>query len=369
MSKPLNVEKILQEDRETLAKALMTGTENTHKGLNIHNDQTSQNLNSILDNDSSTIKLNVDPEMQKRLRAMKYINSDLQNSNKQPFVFAQEKLQELKVKQEKDNKFFKTLNYAQRIKEVKKKELLSKVIQDNHKNCLNISLIMGQPFYFNFVVYNNSENDELLHIIVTKSKEENNRDDDKNEIGNNFEPVSIVNSPEEWRYITEKNEMVKPNDYECISAQNYLIVKPNESIPILVRTLSFDESISNSNYCVYLYKKTGEPLSFLSITIVKVFPIIDHIFSYFMPENRLSTIKFPNSFKYDKMKTQQIIERSVCSDVTTNLQLDTITNEFYFKFKTQSEGFKHNFYIFIYFEPFRNDLFATWKFDINSMAV
>jgi hypothetical protein len=361
MSKPLNVDKMIKQEQEVIAKNLMN-SDMKDKKLGV-------DMNSLELSNNKTLKLNVDSEMQKRLRAMKYASGG--SSNLSQMMFSDNKLSEMKVKQEMENQFYKTLNYANRLKEMKKKDILTKTIQDNNKNNLSVSLILGQPFFTNFVIHNNTEQDELLQLIVTRTSEENQEMKHKQQndkIKESNDSVSIINSPEEWKYLTENYGLIRPNDYQSISPQNYLVIKPNESIPVLVKLLSYDEKVSNASYNIWVYKKSGQPLYFLNVTIIKVFPIIDHLFRYFMPENRYGTVKIPNPFKYDKSKTQKVLDNYISTDTMINLQLDPATNDFYFKGKMQSEGYKNEFFVFLYLDNHRGSLYSTWKFEINSLA-
>lgn len=361
MSKPLNVDKMIKQEQEVIAKNLMN-SDLKDKKLGV-------DMNSLELSNNKTLKLNVDSEMQKRLRAMKYASGG--SSNLSQMMFSDNKLSEMKVKQEMENQFYKTLNYANRLKEMKKKDILTKTIQDNNKNSLSVSLILGQPFFTNFVIHNNTEQDELLQLIVTRTGEENEEMKSKlqnDKIKQSNDSISIINSPQEWKYLTENYGLIRPNDYQSISPQNYLVVKPNESIPVLVKLLSYDEKTSNANYNIWVYKKSGQPLYFLNVTIIKVFPIIDHLFRYFMPENRYGTVKIPNPFKYDKPKTQKVLDNYISTDTMINLQLDPATNDFYFKGKMQSEGYKNEFYLFLYLDNHKSSLYSTWKFEIDSLS-
>lgn len=274
----------------------------------------------------------------------------------------EDKLHELKTKQDKENDFFKKLNYANRLKEVKKPELINKTIQDSNKNALNISLVCGQTQFVNFIVHNNSENEELYRLIISKPGDENKKDHTQDDT------VQIINSPDDWKYYTESQKLIKPNDYSVVSSQNYVIIKPNESIPILLKLLSYDISMANSNYTLWVYQKNGQPLYYLNIILVKVFSVTDHVFRYYLPENRYTTIKITNPFKYDKTKTQKVLDNYYSTDVTVNIQLDPTSNDFYFKSKIQNEGSRIEFVLFLYLDPRKIDLYATWKFELISMT-
>jgi hypothetical protein len=354
ISRPLDLDAIIRHEKESLAKTMMSKEGDQKKISDTNNTQDLKSLNQT----KVSMKLDVDQDMQKRLRAMKYAGkpSDINHG-----AFTQN-LQELKNKQDKENEFFKTLNYAHRLKEIKKKEIISKTIQDSNKISLNLSLIMGQPFLTNFVIHNNYEHDELLHLVVTKNEKEA----EKGKLQKQDSTITIVNSPEEWKSLTEKNFLVRPNDYSCISPQNYLVIRPNESIPLLLKILSYDENISNGEFTLWVYKKSGEPLYFLSVTIVKVFSLIDHSFRYFMPEGRHITLKVPNPFKQDSSRTSKLLENYYCTDSNLNLQLDPTTNDFFYKLKINAEGFRHEFIIFFYLNSSKVNLFSTWRFEIHS---
>lgn len=330
---PMDLDRLTEQEKEILAKEIV-----------------SNNDVKNIDTKERVLKLNVNPEIQKRLRVMKYVKGN-NNVN-----VDEQKLTEIKKKIEKDSHFYHSLNQANKLKELKKTELISKVISDSNKSSLNVSLVSGQPHFINFVVFNDSTETELYQLSTSKGTD------------NNDDTIKIINNPDEWRMYTEKFKMVKPQDYKSISHQNHLIVKPNEAIPILIKVQSYNTNLANSSQTVWVYKKSGQPLCFLNITIVKVFPIIDHVFRYYLPENRYSTVKVPNPFKNDKEKTQRVLECYYSSDPSINLQLDYTTNDFYFKVKTQNDGFMNEFSLFIYSDILRTDLYASWKFVLISMA-
>jgi len=345
-SNAIDIQKISQEEKEYIAKTI----------LSKQNEKNSSNEEVKAVN---SFALKIDKDTEKKIRVMKYANQSIGKN----LSFPEEKLQQYQLKQEKEMEFYKTLNYVNRIKEFKRNEVLTKTIQEYNKNSLNISLILGQPFYNNFVIHNPTEEDELLHLVITKAGDEKNPGDNST----SDHSVRIVSRPEEWRYVTEKYKLIRPNDYQSIS-QNYLIVKSNESIPILIKILSFDEKTANSNYIVWVYKKNGQPLYFLSITIVKVFPVIDHAFRYHLPQNRYVNVKFPNPFKFEKSKTQKVMDNYICTDVTTIIALDPESNDFCFKAKIMDEGLKNYFYLLLYLDSYQSNLIATWKFELNSIA-
>ena len=152
-----------------------------------------------------------------------------------------------------------------------------------------------------------------------------------------------------------------------ISPQNFLIMRPRESIPLLLKIKSFDLNLKDSTYVVWVYKKEGQPLYNLYLNIRRVFPILDHSYISYLPENRFSNVKFPNPFRYDKIKIQKFLDYYYCSDTNISLQLDSVTNELFFKYKTNAEYSQTNFYLFIYMDEKKSQLYGTWKFDIYSV--
>ena len=128
------------------------------------NNQINQNYQDI---NEKVLKLNIDPETQKKLRVMKYVH------NQKNINLDEKKMEELHKKIEKDNRFYQTLNQACKIKELKKVEMISKAVSESQKSSLNISLVSGQPHFLNFIISNDAPDIELLQISVSKSNESN----------------------------------------------------------------------------------------------------------------------------------------------------------------------------------------------------
>ena len=61
--------------------------------------------------------------------------------------------------------FYDTLNYTNYIKNINKESLIAKTISENNKNIITIALIQGEPHYFNFILTNETNHQELYHII------------------------------------------------------------------------------------------------------------------------------------------------------------------------------------------------------------
>jgi hypothetical protein len=335
----MDLDSLTNQEKEILAQQILTHHEN-HQIENL---------------DDKRLKLNVDPDTQKKLRVMKYIHGDGKKIN-----IDDNKLKEISKKQERDSQFLYKLNQANKIKELKRNEIIQKSINETNKNQFNISLVCGQTTFLNMIVHNDSLDQDLLQVVISKPGEK------KDDLQDNT--LQLVTSPDEWIYYTEKYKLIKPNDFKSVSSQNHLIIRPNESIPLLLKLLSFDTKVANSNYVIWIYKQNGQPLYYFNITIVKVFPIIDHVFRFYLPENRYSTVKIPNPFKQDRVKTQKVLDYYLCSDPNIGLQLDHTTNDFYFKAKIQSEGFLSEFNLFLYLDELKTELYATWSLVLVSMV-
>ena len=125
--------------------------------------------------------MRIAPELEKKLRVMRYFNSKNDpNSNSKmantnyplnsKIQLEEQRLNELKQKQTNDDQFMNTLRNCEKFRDYNRDEVLSKVSQENHKNVYNISLIMGQPIFFNYSVFNDSSLDLLCHITIERIK-------------------------------------------------------------------------------------------------------------------------------------------------------------------------------------------------------
>ena len=336
----------------------------------LKNQNNNQDNNSIKDTNQNRLrKLRIEPEIEKKIRVMRYfnmknnnmINNKMSNTNYSlgnKIQQEEKKLNDLKQKQASDEQFFNTLKTCEQIREFNRTEILSKVSQESHKNTYNITLISGQPVYFNYSVFNDSSLDELCHISIDKvthnKKDNNNFNIKKNKI------VDVISTPIEWRTIVEKEKLKKPNSYEAISDQLDMIIKPGETIPLVIKLLSYIENREEENYGVTIHKKNGQPLYYLSINIKRVFPIFDHIFHYYFPlDNSQKKVILRNPFGH--IKTMKMLNNVIITDKNITLGLDEDTHDFYFMIE-QEQG---DFVIFFYSDEERTKLYLTWKFEID----
>jgi hypothetical protein len=235
-----------------------------------------------------------------------------------------------------------------------------------YKSEFNISLIQGQPLYFNYKIFNDSDKEELYNIIIDKVNKPKKDLNDKEQKGpaNEGNTVSVVNVPEEWARIVSMEKLDIPNDYSIFSNDLYFSMKPNEHIPILIKLLSYWENFGDDEYNISINKKDGRTHFLLNIKIHNIFPIYDHIFHYHLPCNSYQDIILVNPFKSSQKKTMEILNYYQSTDIQVNLAQEKDNKEFVFKYTTNEEGFVHEFLIFLYSDEFKNNLYLTWKFEI-----
>jgi len=340
-------------ERENIAKSLI-GTQDTFLIDN-------NNIESM----NKTMRLNVDPLTQKKLRAMKYVN------NSQSIKLETNRIDEIKRKQEIEGKFYKTLTYVQKAKDLKKSDILGKMITDNSNNNLSVSLIAGKPHYVYFLVHNSFVNEEIMQLVVTKpeiQEETKNsviKQDPKEKDG--LTQLRIINDPAEWKFVCESEQLTKPQDYNLITAQNYVLVKADEVVPVLIKITSFDVNMSNGNYQIWVNQKNGTPIYCLNVTLVKVVNLVDHVFNFSLPDNKNSTIKLNNPFKQDPYKTDQIKKNYYCTDSRVHLEIDTVTDDFYFKYPVPDEGSHRELNFYFYTDKYQSMTVLNWRVNVFSL--
>lgn len=356
--RPMTINELTKEEKEIIGEDLLS-----------KNNVLSTN-SSIMNN--KPIKLNIDPETQKKLRVLKYSNL-VNKKDKYEITDPKniERLQELKTKQDKEDKYFNTLELASKIKQIKKSKQIQSTIENSSKNSMNLTIIAGEPFFFNYIITNKGENEQSFRVVISRP----------NEISKNESeiPVKLVNDKILWNYIVneEKNILLAPNnqDYDCITEDNYFILKSEEKIPLLFKVFSIDSSITNKCYTIWIYKG-NEPIEYLQLSIVKVINLVDHKFEFNAPDNRSSILPIPNPFKYQNMNNNQ---RSNMSEVITKnqvsnhyhfkLDLDPTSNDFIIKYKPGEINNNHefNFFIFLYLNEMRTKLYSTWEINIRTL--
>jgi len=312
----------------------------------MNSDKMEQKILSQTKVDDPTIRLNIDNETQKRLRAMKYAR------NPDGIKINPTKIEEIKKKQENGGDFFKTLNNIQKIREFKKEEILSKALNENTRNTLTLSLVLGKPHIFSLLVYNPYEHEQLFQIIIGEKS-------GGSEINSNF--IRVVADSEEWAYYCDYYGYIRPKDFNIISSKNVFVIQSGETIPIMFKLLTYDPVLSNSSHVIWVYRNNGHPQFSLNLNINEVFPLTDHIFRYYLPENKYENIIIPNPFKFDKIKTNNILSNYHCTDKTVSINLDPKTNNFLIKYKTPSEGNYNDFDVFLYSDKYFSNVELNWK--------
>ena len=326
-------------------------------------------------NQKITKELRIEKDLEKRLRVMKYFsNKSNKGMGNQNFSLGsgnihnkENRLNELRQKQKNQENFINTLKTCEQIRDFNRKEVLSKVSQESHKNTYNISLIMGQPIFFNYSIFNDSSSEENFHIsIELNSNNKNNNNISERYINNRNKIVSVISNPQEWSALVEKEKLIKPNNYNVISDDLYIRLRSGETIPLIIKLLSFIENQEEEKYSVCIHKRNGETLYFLNINIKRVFPIYDHIFHYYLPcDNRQQKVILMNPFKNSRTKTQDMLNFSYISDSSVQLALDSETHDFFFNLVQENNIYYNNFIIFLYLDQERTKLYLTWKIEIE----
>ena len=344
--------------------------------INLNNYRSMVNSNqSLSDNNENYMKFKTDLEIKKKIQVTRFLNAtgmgDTTYKNQDNGMNIEElKLRELKQKQILDEKLYQTRT----IRDHMKPDILSRVTQDMFKSEFEISLIQGQPLYFNYSIFNDSDSEELYHIVIDKVNKINENIYDKysnntninqtNEIYKEGNIISVINNPEEWARIVNIERLEPPSDYNVFSKDLYFPIQSNERIPILIKLLSYRENPREDEYNLYIYKNDGRPNFLLNIKIKSIFPIYDHIFHYHLPCNTYQKILLVNPFKSSQKKTMEILNYYQSTDIQVNLAQEP-SKEFSFMFNTNEEGFIHEFILFLYSDEFKNNLYLTWKFKIN----
>ena len=345
--------------------------------INLNNYKNIVNLSKTesLNNDNYMI-FNTDLEMKKKIQVTRFLNmTGEKGSNKSNGM----NLDELRLKEMKQRQLLgENLSQTRTIREAMKPNILKRVTQDVYKSTYEISLIQGQPLYFNYSIFNESDSEELFHIVIDKvnSGDSNNNSALYYDNASNYQSseykdvdiVSVINNPEEWARIVNIERLNSPNEYNIFSNDLYFPIKSNETIPILIKLLSFREKVAEEEYNLCIYKKDGRPYFLLNIIIKSIFPIYDHIFHYHLPCNTYQKIILVNPFKSSLKKTMEILNYYQSTDIKVKLEQEP-NKEFYFMFNTNEEGFVHEFILFLYSDEFKNNLYLSWKFKINCHEV
>ena len=423
---PMNYSKLTQIEKELYSqKILEFKNKNNITGV-IKDDKNGGSLQKTMTNNTTGSYL--DQNLEKRIRVLRFLDTHHDNGktitlnsniNENDLSYLKEDLMKGNTQTNREEKnFYETLNYANYIKNLNKETLIEKTIAENNKNILTIALIQGEPHYFNFILSNETNHQELYHIIISKNNEKESKeeeengnhhpfysDENKNDKSRNFKDnfVNLVTDSKEYEYITKLKGLKIPNgqDYNCISKDGHVVIEPHHSIPLLFKCLSYKclngyDDNNQSKYSIFMYNQNNIPQYFLNVNIIKVFPIIDFEFYFNIEEKKLSQIKFFNPFKYDTAKSRELLKthhfiNSIDKNSDINIKLDPLTNDFFFNYNNltnladnqinlnsnEAQNLYQNNYndlslnnnkrlLFLYKDIYKAQLLATFRFLINA---
>ena len=223
---------------------------------------------------------------------------------------------------------------------------------NNKANSLTISLIQGEPHFFNFIIHNDTDTEQKYFIQISSdnNKYANNSNSDK--------ILTFVSNAEEWEYATIINNLKIPYNYHSVSENGYFILKPNKIMPLLFKCLSYKsfngfEKDFQTNHTAFVYDIKGQVKYYLKVKIEKVFPIIDFNFYYRITKGNNKIIEFLNPYKYSSvMKSKQLLTNCVFINGNKNyynipkIEINEKTNDFYFIFNNNTD-FVDNDVLFI----------------------
>lgn len=350
---PFNMNTLTTKEKEILAK-------NLHQQKRVNELQKIKQFkdpiktNQLMHNPNT---FELDSETAKKVRVLMYFSNLNDNKNKQSSI-PNELIEQSRITHENQSKFYETVNYAYHVKQINKQQILQKAINESNNNTLNISLIQGQPHFYNYIIFNNSPTEEAYQLVISTENESNQTIDTT---------VTVISNADDYQRITKLHYLKIPNDYNCISKSNHVLTKPYESVPVIIKLFSDTARNEPSKYTIWVYNQKGNPIYFMKVIITKVFPLIDHSFTYNVPSNKFNIIKFINPFKYNKAKTFLALNNLVSVDKNIKIVLNT-SRDFEFKYKSpRNENEVYENYIFLYLDEHRDSLYATWKITIYTL--
>ena len=303
-------------------------------------------------------KMRMVPEVEKKVRVLRYFNENNERSNRREKE--EVKLSESRRKKKIEENNLKQLQMAEQYRDAERGNVLKNVSKENHQNIFEITLIVGQPHYFNYIVSNHSSSEDTFHITIFPDNEEEYNNND-------YDIISVVQSPQEWESLVRKKGFIKPNNYNIISNNYHFQMSSNESIPLLFKLLTYDIDFKEKKYNVYISRLNDKPYYTLTIIIKYSFPIIDHIFQYYVESNTKNVIiPLINPFKNNRKKTMQLENNYYCSDNKIFLNIDPSLN-FYIKIDTEEEDSFLSFNLYFYLDETKSNLYLTWRIEIKSV--
>lgn len=236
----------------------------------------------------------------------------------------------------------KEMNHIGMVRENRKPMVIKQALREYLSNAQKLFVRPGQALTFQFSLHNPHGHEECFTLAL------------------NDADLSIIKSPIEWQWWVTHLNYDKPLDYDSLTEDNSVVLRPGETIPLIFKYFSWDPQ--SKVISSWIHQSKGSPLCALELEIVPESAPVDHVLHYYEYQGRISKIRLPPLF-VSEAQFKPIIQ---CSLSTTVINWET-ENEISLDYKVPIAPNTTSFNIVVYDNIYCSEMKANWEVKVHSL--
>jgi len=169
------------------------------------------------------------------------------------------------------------------------------VLNDYISNAIQLNATPGKIEFFTVPLHNPYAENTVFTVHIS----------DPDAAIVNGKELQLVKNAAEWRHWTQQGKCKKPDQFDIISGEGDILLKPNVEVELLFKFLTLREGSSLQNevssaeiikarkVTIGILSHTNDPYNTIEVNVVPSTAIIDHTFRYYEPQNSHVTLKVP----------------------------------------------------------------------------
>jgi hypothetical protein len=237
----------------------------------------------------------------------------------------------------------KQINEISMIRESRKQTEIKKALKEYMNNAQKLFVRAGQALTFQFSLRNPHDHEECFTFVIDDTE------------------LQLVKDPIEWQWWATRLNYDKPLEYDAITEENSIVLRPGEVCPVVFKYLSWTPQ--SKLVSVWINQSRGSPLCAIELDIVPEASPIDYLLHYYECESRTVRLRLPPLFS-SEIQYKPIIQ---CSYPKTVVQWET-ENEISIEIKVPPAPNVSTFNIVVFESIYCEEIKANWEVKLHSLV-
>lgn len=238
------------------------------------------------------------------------------------------------------------LRQATIIREARKPEVIKAKLREYYSAGFTLYAKPGVATVLQYSLQNPLNHEECFNIVIEDPRKE----------------LSVVTAPAEWQYWVSHRDLDRPAEWDMVSKDLSVILKPYETVPLVFKFYSM--SPEEGTVKAWIHQSTGTSVSALEFQVKSQACSVDHVFRFFEEEKSSRRLVLPPLYSTRQPETPPIL---VCSLPKAMVQWEN-AQQISIQLRVPEAPALLRFNIMAYADPYFGDLQALWEVEVHSLV-